>query len=178
MYLTKHDQKIINDIKKFKFKWYKTKDKLIQIKDMSEKILSFYNLKFKFKFDNAKTRAGMCSYKHRYISLSKHFCLLNSYEEIESTIIHEVAHILAAKLFNDYGHNVYWKAIDIRLGDDGSRCCNNSVTMPKGKYEYICLCCGYIINRHRKITKLVACYNCCKTYNNGNFTKDYLLYLK
>jgi predicted SprT family Zn-dependent metalloprotease len=169
-------RKKIQEIPKFKFKWDKRRKKLDHIQEQAQMCIDFYELKYKFVFDNAKQRAGQCDYGRKRISLSRHYCELNDYDEIQSTIIHEVAHALSGKMFREYGHGKTWQFMDIHLGNNGHRCYDSKkVNMPEGKYKYVCLRCDFEHNFHRKPKRQHACPKCCKEHNNGVFTKKFLL---
>lgn len=169
----------IEQLTKFHFNWDKRKNKLEQIREQSKKCIDFYNLKYTFKLDNAKVRVGQCDYGKKTISISKYYCELNDYSEIECTIIHEVAHAISFELFGEYGHGVIWQKVDKQLGNTGDRCYDvKKVNMPKGKYKYVCLTCNFVHHFHRKVKRLHACPKCCEKYNNGKFSIDYLLFLE
>jgi SprT protein len=100
-----------------------------------------------FKFDNAKSRLGLCSHRRRIISVSKHYVTLNDQPLIEDTILHEIAHALCG---HEAGHNWEWKATAKKIGSRGVRQKSaNEVNSVKGKYAMICEKCGEIGRRHR-----------------------------
>lgn len=71
------------------------------------------------KLDNAKTRAGVCQYNNKTISLSRPMIKIRSIEESLNTVRHEVAHALVG---GKHGHDKVWRAKLIELGGDGKRC--------------------------------------------------------
>ncbi|ARQ95530.1 SprT-like protein [Mycobacterium phage Shandong1] len=71
------------------------------------------------KFDNARRRAGQCSYGPRTISLSKPLMAQRSYADTMNTITHELAHALVG---HSHGHDAVWSAKHRQLGGDGKRC--------------------------------------------------------
>lgn len=168
-----------SDLKPFNFVWKdsSTKSKLEIVEEQMRKALDFYELKnWKSEFDNAKKRAGCCSYMTRTISLSKHFVQLNSFEEIEGTIKHEIAHALGHIHFGASGHCKRWKRVAIAIGDDGQRCYDSKkVSMPKGKYVFACMNCSKEVTYHKKTTTIKACGDCCRKYNNGKYTSRFQL---
>jgi predicted SprT family Zn-dependent metalloprotease len=74
---------------------------------------------WRFKFDTAKKRFGVCSHARRTISLSRALVLLNGREAVEDTIRHEVAH---ATVGPGHGHDAAWKAECRRVGAKPVRC--------------------------------------------------------
>lgn len=100
-----------------------------------------------FKFDNAKSRLGLCSHRRRTISISRNFVLLNDEPLINDTILHEIAHAIVG---SDHGHDRVWKTMAKKIGSRGTRCKDaGEVNSVKGKYAVICEKCGEIGRRHR-----------------------------
>ena len=54
-----------------------------------------YNHYWHFDFQNKKVALGTCSYRDKRISLSKWYVELNEEDEVEDTILHEIAHALS-----------------------------------------------------------------------------------
>ena len=48
-----------------------------------------------FEFDHAKTRAGLCNYSAKRISVSRHLAAKYADDEIHQVLLHEVAHAIA-----------------------------------------------------------------------------------
>jgi predicted SprT family Zn-dependent metalloprotease len=111
-----------------------------------------------FKFDNAKRRCGMCSFRTRTISLSRHFVAMNDEAEVRDTILHEIAHAYAGAAA---GHGVHWQRAAMQLGARPERCAAN-VDMPEGGVEGVCTPdCKQRHIRHRMPPKrIVNAYLC------------------
>lgn len=139
-----------------------------------------YNLKgWKMGYDKASSRAGACHGSKKLITLSKHFVLHNTAEEIKNTIVHEIAHAIDNEDRGYSNHDGRWKAIAIALGDDGSRCYDSEkVVMPEGKHLYACIHCSKEIRYHKRKTRKVACSDCCNKYNGRRYSEKYLLAYK
>lgn len=167
------------DLKEMKFDWnlQGSKSKVEQVLDMTYKTLKFYGLNnWSVTFDGAKQRAGYCSFLKKSISFSKYFVEMNGFDEIESTIKHEVAHAIAYVYFNHTEHGKIWKKVAIAIGDDGKRCYDSAqVIMPKGKYIFECTNCHIEAHYHKKSSSIKACGKCCNKYNHGKFSMDYVL---
>lgn len=73
---------------------------------------------WRFGFDLAPSRAGVCKYGERRIDLSVSFCLRASRAEIIDTILHEVAHAIVGKAHN---HDAVWTAKAREIGCSGER---------------------------------------------------------
>jgi predicted SprT family Zn-dependent metalloprotease len=135
---------------------------------------------WKFQFDRAKKRFGMCNYTTKTISLSKYLTEINSEENVTETILHEIAHALAG---HNAGHGPEWKKIMLYLGQNPSRCYGNEVISPPLKYTGKCknyTICKTEIQRNTlpKQTflrqKKIACKQCCKQFNNNKFSDKFI----
>lgn len=103
---------------------------------------------WRFRFDHARRRMGLCSYRKRIISLSKPLTLLNSEDQILDTILHEIAHALTPK---DHGHGNEWKIMARSLGAKPERCTQASeIVQVKSDWKGQCLDCNVEIFRSRK----------------------------
>jgi predicted SprT family Zn-dependent metalloprotease len=126
---------------------------------------------WKFEFDNAKRRFGLCSHLEKKIYLSKHLTELNSEERVKNTILHEIAHALVGF---KHGHNIVWKRKAIEIGCDGKRCYSaTNVITPQAKYTAICSNCGFEDKKHKKPKRVYSCGKCSSTFN-----KNYILEYK
>lgn len=128
-----------------------------------------YCPEYTFKWDNARSRFGYCSWKKKDISLSKGLILLNTEEQVLNTILHEIAHALTPHQY----HNRVWKKMAISIGCSGDRCYESSkVISPPKPYKGTCLNCGDEITAYKRTKG--ACKDCCIKYNFGRFDKKYL----
>ena len=121
---------------------------------------------YKLEFNNRKSQTGYCNYGKKIISMSISYIENNPEKLIKNTILHEIAHMLTKS-----GHDRKWKLKCKEIGCNSIRL-NYEAVIPA---EWIGICpeCKNETRRHRK-TK-VACGICCRKYNNGEFTKKYLL---
>lgn len=131
---------------------------------------------WKFKFDKAKMRFGLCSYKKKTISLSKAIVELNDEEHVVDTILHEIAHALVGA---KHGHNKVWKRKALEIGCNGERCYSTKlITQPETKYTLICPECDAEYPRQRWPKRNVACTDCCIKYNGGRYHEKYCLIVR
>ena len=138
-------------------------------------LLTPSKLGYRFKFDNAKRRFGLCSYGNKEISLSKLLCEynLNNFYQINDTILHEIAHALSYKIHGSKGsgHCKRWVHVAKSIGCNGKRCYNSSeVNKIENKYSLVCDTCGGNYSRHRRPRTKCSCATCSPTYD-----KRYLL---
>lgn len=130
-----------------------------------------HGITYHFQFDNATRRFGYCDLTDRLISLSKPLVELNSEERVRNTILHEIAHALAPR---GSGHDWQWKIIATKIGCDARRTYDkNLVNSPPPKYKAVCERHNLYIPRRIKKTTL-ACGRCCKEFNNGKYSNQYL----
>ena len=73
---------------------------------------------WRFGFDLAPSRAGVCKYDEHRIDLSVSFCLRASRAELIDTILHEIAHAIVGKAHN---HDAVWTAKAHEIGCSGER---------------------------------------------------------
>ena len=98
---------------------------------------------WKFAFDLAAVRGGVCRYKEKLIALSVAYCLKASREEIVDTILHEIAHAIVGP---NHGHDEAWKTVARRIGCTAKRCHQVDHTPPRWRGECGC---GKEWKRHR-----------------------------
>jgi len=133
-------------------------------------------LGYTFKFDNAKRRFGLCSYRRKEISLSKPLCEYNldNFFQINDTMLHEIAHALSYKIHGDRGsgHCKRWVHVAKSIGCNGIRCYDSKqVNNIEHKYSLICDTCGGNYPRHRKPRQEYSCAKC----EPKRFNSKYLL---
>ena len=104
-----------------------------------------------FRFDHAKSRAGLCIYNKKIISLSSHFARFATPGEIRNTLLHEIAHALVGHC---HGHDIVWKEKALEIGCNARRCYNKHFF--KAKWIMLCPNGCFKIPRHRKNKKLIC----------------------
>lgn len=139
-----------------------------------------YNLKgWKMGYDSASRRAGACHGSKKLITLSKHFVLHNTAEEIKNTIVHEIAHAIDNEDRGYSNHDGRWKAIAIALGDDGARCYDSEkVVMPEGKHLYACISCSKEVRYHKRKSNKFSCIDCARKNGVYKFDERFLFVYK
>jgi predicted SprT family Zn-dependent metalloprotease len=123
-----------------------------------------------FTFDRSNQRFGSCQYLRKRITLSKYLTELNSEQEIQNTILHEIAHALCP----GQHHNHIWKAKAKEIGCTGDRCYSyKQVIIPELKYSAVCSSCNEKYSRSRMGCRLTSCSKC-----NSKFDPKYILTFK
>ena len=74
---------------------------------------------WRFRFDTATSRAGICRYTTRTIALSVSYVLRAPWDDIRDTLLHEVAHAIVGP---DHAHDAVWQAAARRIGCTANRC--------------------------------------------------------
>ncbi len=129
---------------------------------------------WRFEFDNAKRRLGVCNYRDRVIGLSRPLVEHNSLDVIQDTILHEIAHALTPHA----GHGRMWQLQCMALGAKPQACATASdgVVSAPGKYVATCAGCQKKFYRYRRPTSIKpkACGACC----HGRFDARFILHFE
>jgi predicted SprT family Zn-dependent metalloprotease len=114
-----------------------------------------------FGFDNAKTRAGLCSFASHRITVSRHLASRYEDDEIHQILLHEVAHALAGPRV---GHGPRWKAIARELGYDGKRTHDGAIADEFAPWVGTCPA-GHIHYRYKRPARVLACGKCSRRFD-------------
>lgn len=123
------------------------------------------DLGWRFEFDNAKRRYGVCKRGSKIIGLSQNYVLLNEIKFVRNTILHEIAHALTP----GHHHDEVWRAKAIEIGCTGERCTSGAISV-KGKYIAVCGTCNKENHKHKKPKREYSCGYCSRS-----FDRKYLL---
>ena len=126
-----------------------------------------------------KTAAGRADYRQKLISLNPR--LFEHPAEIDRTLRHELAHILAqfrAGRRRILPHGDEWRMACRDLGIADEKRCHN-LPFPTNErarqYLYKCPHCQRDFPRARRIKRAVACLACCRAHNSGEFDARFRL---
>ena len=117
-----------------------------------------------FAFDNAKTRAGLCNYTDKRISVSKYLAARYEDDEIHQVLLHEVAHAIAG---TRAGHGPKWKAVAKELGYEGKRLHDGEIAGELAPWVGTCPA-GHLHYRYRKPARALSCGQCSKRFSPAN----------
>ena len=96
---------------------------------LAQDLLAQHQLsQWSFQFDHGTRRAGCCQYNQHVISLSYEYAQHASKQDIQETILHEIAHALVGK---EHNHDAVWRAKAIEIGCSGNRCHDLQFTLPR-----------------------------------------------
>jgi SprT protein len=128
-----------------------------------------------------KTAAGRADHRRKLISLNPR--LVEHPAEIDRTLRHELAHILAqfhAGRRRISPHGSEWQQACRDLGIAGENRCH-TLPFPAKRYAprfiYRCPNCRRDFPRVRRIKRTVACLACCRAHNGGEFDVRFRLKL-
>jgi predicted SprT family Zn-dependent metalloprotease len=119
-----------------------------------------------FRFDHARTRAGLCDFTHKTISVSRHLAAKYEDDEIHQVLLHEVAHAIAGP---KAGHGAKWKEVAKELGYDGKRTHDGSAANELAPWVGTCPA-GHDHYRFRKPTRVLSCGAC-----GRGFSRDHVI---
>ena len=117
-----------------------------------------------FGFDNAKTRAGLCNFTTKRISVSKYLAARYDDEEIHQVLLHEVAHAMAG---SRAGHGARWKAQALELGYEGKRTHDGAIADELAPWVGTCPR-GHVHYRYRQPKRVLACGRCSRSFDAAN----------
>ena len=117
---------------------------------------------WRFGWDSAKRRLGVCKYAEKLISLSRYFVDLHSLDEIHQVILHEVAHAIAG---SNAGHGKKWKDTATKLGYRHKKISGDEIGNATAKLVGTCPN-GHINYRHRKPKTPLSCGKCSSKFDN------------
>ena len=128
-----------------------------------------------------KTAAGRADYRQKLVSLNPR--LVEHPAEIDRTLRHELAHILAqfrAGRRRISPHGSEWQQACRDLGIASEKRCH-TLPFPAKRYPprfiYRCPNCRRDFPRVRRIKRTVACLACCRAHNGGEFDVRFRLTL-
>ena len=128
-----------------------------------------------------KTSAGRADYRHKLISLNPR--LFEHPAEIDRTLRHELAHILAqfrAGRRRILPHGTEWRKACRDLGIADEKRCHNLPFPAKryvARFMYRCPNCRQEFPRVHRARRAVACLACCRAHNGGEFDARFRLTL-
>src|SRR5215471_5792803 len=128
-----------------------------------------------------KTCAGRADYREKLISLNP--LLRDHGDEVDRTLRHELAHLLAQFRVGRRRiapHGTEWRRACVDLGIAGEARCHDlpfATQVYAARYVYRCPNCKEEFPRVRRIRRAIACLACCRKYNRGDFDPRFRLKL-
>ena len=122
-------------------------------------------LDWRLELDFAKVRAGACHFGVKKITFSRNFLKNSNYDDIQDTILHEIAHALVGP---QHGHDKVWKEMARKLGCSAKRC--HSLEFSKYKWIRFCPNSCWEQKIHRKNSNLI-CKKCAAAVQHKPFSE-------
>lgn len=122
-----------------------------------------------------RTTAGTADIRDSRVDLNPKICKFGE-ETVERTLRHELAHLVAchrAAGRKIQAHGAEWRKACSDLGIPGESSCHTlplEVRRQRRKHAYRCPSCRTIVTRVRPFSRNTACWPCCKTLNNGDYS--------
>jgi len=114
-----------------------------------------------FAFDNARTRAGLCNYDRKRISVSRLLAARYEDDEIHQVLLHEVAHAMAGPRA---GHGPRWRSTATELGYEGKRLHDGQTATELAPWVGVCPA-GHRHYRYRRPTRPLSCGTCSRRFD-------------
>ncbi|MDR0847828.1 MAG: SprT-like domain-containing protein [Propionibacteriaceae bacterium] len=119
-----------------------------------------------FDLDHARTRVGCCHYADKRITISRHLIAYLAEDEVDQTILHEVAHALVG---HEVGHSKPWQRMARSLGYTGGRTIEVPEARMGARWRGVCKE-GHEVFRHRKPSRRVYCGTCAQKHRRNVIT--------
>jgi predicted SprT family Zn-dependent metalloprotease len=114
-----------------------------------------------FAFDRATRRAGLCDFRRKRISVSRHLAERFDDDAIHQTLLHEVAHALAGP---GTGHGAEWRRIARELGYVGGTTHDGPIADERARWRGSCPS-GHEFVRFRRPSREVSCGRCSRGFS-------------
>ena len=117
---------------------------------------------WRFKWDGARKRGGLCNHTHQHISMSRYLVPMWEDEAVKQILFHEVAHAIVGP---GHGHDSVWLAQARALGYYGGR--THSEPTVAGQWVAVCPTHGRGTRRYHRRRNLM----CGRCYKQGIVNK-------
>lgn len=118
---------------------------------------------WKFQFDSAKRRAGICNYTDKTIGLSRHMASIHKIDQSQQTLWHEIAHALSGKV---EGHGKKWLATAKSLGYRAEKF--TGVEIAESRATWVGRCANdHVHYRYRRPQAAMSCGKCSRSFSKA-----------
>jgi predicted SprT family Zn-dependent metalloprotease len=119
---------------------------------------------WRFQFDRATRRFGLCDPRKQVISLSRPLTELNDVSEVRETLLHEIAHALTPRDARG-SHGTQWRAMAARVGCVPRACIppDRVITPPRAPHKVtwsVGTCPGCHQRIYRRQRRNLSCGDC------------------
>lgn len=141
---------------------------LVVITAYAEAVIEEYlDSSWSFGFDHAKRRAGLCNFSKRRISVSRYLAEVVDLDQVQQTVLHEVAHALAGP---DAGHGELWRTTAAALGYRGERISGRDLDEYKAPWMGTCRE-GHVFYRYREPRAETSCSLCHRGFSRAHLVQ-------
>ena len=119
---------------------------------------------WKFGFDSAKRRAGLCNYTNQTITVSRYLVDIHTVDETMQVVLHEIAHALCGKRA---GHTKTWLKQAKAIGYRAERFSGKEIAEETAPWVGACPA-GHEHFRYRQPTRALACGLCDRGFRRAN----------
>jgi predicted SprT family Zn-dependent metalloprotease len=135
---------------------------LQRVRHWAEALIALHlDSSWSFAFDNAKRRAGACSFTAKRVSVSRDLAARFDDDTNHQTLLHEVAHALAGPAA---GHGPAWKRVARELGYVGGTTHDGETATELAPWVGTCPA-GHVAYRHRRPTRPTSCVKCASRFD-------------
>ena len=138
---------------------------LNRVRQWAEALIALHlDESWSFAFDHTTRRAGLCDFRHKRISVSRHLAERFDDDAIHQTLLHEVAHALAGP---GTGHGAEWRRIARDLGYVGGTTHDGPIADDRARWRGSCPR-GHEFVRFRRPRAEVSCGRCSRGFSRAN----------
>ncbi len=138
---------------------------LVRVRKWADALIALHlDPSWSFGFDTAKTRAGLCNYTKKRITVSRYLASRYEDDEIHQVLLHEVAHAIAG---TRAGHGPRWKKVAQELGYEGKRLHDGAIANELAPWVGTCPA-GHLHYRYRRPTRALSCGRCSARFDPAN----------
>ncbi len=154
-------------------RWCQELSEGLGLDELAGRVRVFWNGRMRSCAGRAFWPQGVIQLNPRLLEISE--------EEVERTILHELAHLVSYERNprrRIQAHGVEWKLACCDLGIPGERATHQlelPVRRMAKRWKYSCPECGVSFEKVRRFRGAVACYECCQNLNDGGYDRRYRL---
>ena len=153
--------------------WCAEASKSLGLNELGRKVVVFWNPRM-------QTTAGRAWWPDRKIELNPKLKECEP-DQVWRTLKHELAHLVAYERYSRRRidpHGPEWQHACAELGIAGEAPFHNLPFKRRRmmrKHAYVCSNCFEVLHRVQPLRKAVACYACCRKFNQGAYHERYRL---
>lgn len=142
---------------------------LARVRVWAEALIKMHldSAQWRFGFDNAKRRAGLCNFTEKRITVSRYLATKFDDDEVHQILLHEVAHAMAGPRA---GHGPTWKRTAAMIGYVGGRTHDGEIAHEHAPWVGACPA-GHPHYRFRRPTREQSCGKCSRSFSRTHLIR-------